>query len=128
MSGGKSSSTANTSTATADNRAAADAQALAVTGTSGSQIARDGGVSAGGKFVSGLDISSAGSATVNITDGEAVKEAMSLVRDAGTTMQQSMNSLLAAKQTDSGKLSTNQITLLIVGAVATAIASKAFKG
>lgn len=118
----------NSSSSTNDNRAAADEQALAVTGTSGSQIARDGGISAGSKVVSGLDISSGGAVTVNITDGGAVNAALDMVREAGTSMQESYKGMIETKATGEGKLSSNQVTMLIIGAVATAIAAKAFKG
>ena len=122
MSGGGKSSSATT---TQDNRTAADSQALAVAGTSASQVARDSAISAAGSVnAGGLTVSAGGPASVSITDGGAVESAMSLVRDAGTSLQDSVKILLDSKQAAAGALSGNQVVLLIAAAVGAVVLSR----
>lgn len=131
--GGDSSSTTKVS----DNRSAADATALVVAGTSKSNVARDDAIIAG----KGARVAAPGSLMVSVTggagegastvlnmlDGGAIDKAFDLVKNTGTTMQSQVSGLLDAKATTEGKLTSQQITLLIIGAIATAIAARFFK-
>ena len=133
MSGGGSKSQSSSTNETVDNRTMSDAESLAQVGTSSSQAARDSGIAANSAMVAqgGSLFVSGGQNTVTVTDGGAVQSALDLVRDAGTAIQDSTSSLvselLSAKANASGNLSSNQVTLLIIGAVATAIAARTFK-